>query len=662
MKKVLLLSLGLVMGFSAFAQVRVAKENNSKKATAVRVAAGNDVYTGSIMQNSAKFNQSVVVNRALNFEEAHVMSTFYDLQSNGHVSNRMYQNASGDVAVATTMSLEANLTASDRGTGYSFAEGGDIANFTFAEVREEANATGEDFRTGWPTIAPYGPTGEILVAHPGDADHDGLYYWTREVAGEGQWDGPHSIPNPTGLEYPFSMSWPRVTTSGPNNDIIHVVAAAQHSISADEMVNAQFYCRSTDGENWEVSYSPLEATGEHIGVYSADDYSIAANGDVVAICYTTVFYGHVYVYKSTDNGETWERFVAWENPYAGDWETDENTITGGEDDAPAQTPVHNTIAVGPDGVAHIAFSIADYAHRELGAQFYYYTGRTNDGIAYWNDTREPLQDLKIWVPDPVQDPTGEYVFHSGDSINFCGWLPFYENVLDFSPDMVYGGDDYIYAFYGSCSGYPALSVDSEGNLALAYSTIDTERTNTGSDGITYYSRSAAMSFKDADDEGWSVATETVNGDFMHMLDEVMFVNAAASVKNPNEFWFSYVADQVPGLAWGTGASQTSPEENMCYVYKISSEFIEVNVDEQIANDVVYNVYPNPASEMIFVSSSMDADATVTFTNLAGQTVKVVNANLTTGENGISINDLNSGVYFCTVKANGYSHTTKVVVK
>ncbi|MBQ2906472.1 MAG: T9SS type A sorting domain-containing protein [Bacteroidales bacterium] len=661
MKKVLLLSLGLVMGFSAFAQVRVAKENNSKKATAVRVAAGNDVYTGSIMQNSAKFNQSVVVNRALNFEEAHVMSTFYDLQSNRHVSNRMYQNASGDVAVATTMSLEANLTASDRGTGYSFAEGGDIANFTFAEVREEANATGADMRTGWPSIAPYGANGEILVNHSSGLT-SGLNYWIRETAGEGQWDGPYSIPDPTGLEYPFSLSWPRVTTSGPNNDIIHVVAAAQHQVDST-MINAQFYCRSTDGENWEVSYSPLEATGEHIGVYSADDYSIAANGDVVAICYTTVFYGHVYVYKSTDNGETWERFVAWENPYAGDWETDENTITGGEDDAPAQTPVHSTIAVGPDGVAHIAFSIADYAHRKLGTSFHYYTGRTNDGIAYWNDTREPLQDLKIWVPDPVQDPTGEYVFHSGDSINFCGWLPFYENVQDFSPDMVYAGDDYIYAFYGSCSGYPALSVDSEGNLALAYSTMDTERTNTGSDGITYYSRSGAMSFKDADDEGWRVATETVSGDFMHMLDEVMFVNAAASVKNPNEFWFSYVADQVPGLAWwGTGASQTSPEENMCYVYKISSEFIEVNVEEQIAKDVVYNVYPNPASEMIFVSSSMDADATVTFTNLAGQTVKVVNANLTTGENGISINDLNSGIYFCTVKANGYSHTSKVVVK
>lgn len=649
MKKVLLLSLGLVMGFSAFAQVRVAKENNSKKATAVRVAAGNDVYTGSIMQNSAKFNPSVVVNRYESFVEAEVMTTYYDLQSNGQVSNRMYQNAQGDVAVALTMSLEQNTTAGDRGTGYNFAANGDMANWGYPEVREEANATGADMRTGWPSIAPYGANGEILVNHT-----DGLNYWIRETAGEGQWDGPHSIPNPTGLEYPFSMSWPRVTTSGPNNDIIHVVAAAQHSVSADEMVNAQFYCRSTDGENWEVSYSPLEATDEHIGIYSADDYAIASNGDVVAICYSTVFYGDVVVMKSTDNGETWEKIVVWENPFAGDWETDENTITGGEEDDPAQTPIHNTVAVGPDGVVHVAFSIADYAHRELGTQFYYYYGRTADGIAYWNDTREPLTDLKLWKPDPENEG---YVIHSFDTINFCGWLPFYENIADFNNEMIYSGDDYIYAFYGSCSGYPSLSVDPEGNLALAYSTIDTYRDN----GSFYY-RSAAMSYKDANDEHWTVACETVMDDFMHMVDEVMYVNGASKVSTPNEFWFSYIADNVPGLAWGTGASQTSPEANLCYVYKISSEFIKVDVEEQIAKDVVYNVYPNPASEMIFVSSSMDADATVTFTNLAGQTVKVVNANLTTGENGISINDLNSGIYFCTVKANGYSHTSKVVVK
>ena len=650
MKKVLLLSLGLVMGFSAFAQNRVAKEAATGKATVSKVAAGNDIYTGSVLENSAKSASSVVVNRYTNFEEGVAMETYYDLQSNGYVSNRMYQKANGDVAVVTTMSREQNLTASDRGTGYNFIAGGDMSNLgDIPEVREEANATGADVRTGWPTIAPYGAEGEILVNHS-----SGLNYWIREKAGQGQWDGPYSIPNPEGLEYPFSLSWPRVATSGPNNEVIHVVCASQHSISSEEMVNAQFYCRSTDGQNWEVAYSPLAETDEHLNIYSADDYSIATNGDVVAICYTAVFYGHALVMKSTDNGQTWERIVVWENQYIGDWETDENTIT--PEETPAQTPVHSTVAVGPDGTVHVAFSVATYAHTELGNTFSYYYGRTADGIAYWNDTRAALTNLRLWEDDPENEG---YVLHSMDSVNFCGWLPFYSNIADFNNDAVYKNDDYIYQFYGSCSGFPALSVDPEGNLALAYSTPDTERELF--DNTAYY-RSTVMSYKAANEEGWHVAVEHVFEDFMHMVDESMFVNAAPSVTRQGEFWFSYVADNVPGLAWGSGASQSSPENNQCYVFKISSEFIPVGTEEIIARDVVYNVYPNPASEYIFVSSSMDADATVTFTNLAGQTVKVVNTNLTTGDNSVSINDLNSGVYFCTVSANGYSHTTKVVVK
>ena len=650
MKKVLLLSLGLAMGFGAFAQNRVAKEAVSGKATVSKVAVGNDIYTGSVMENTSKSTSSVVVNRYTNFEEGVAMETYYDLQSNGYVSNRMYQKANGDVAVVTTMSREQNLTASDRGTGYNFIAGGNMSNLgDIPEVREEANATGADMRTGWPSIAPYGAEGEILVNHA-----SGLNYWIREKAGQGEWDGPYSIPNPQGLEYPFSLSWPRVATSGANNDVIHVVCAAQHQVSTDVMVNAQFYCRSTDGQNWEVGYSPLEETGEHLDIYSADDYSIATNGDVVAICYTAVFYGHAIVMKSTDNGQTWNRIVVWENPYIGDWETDENTIT--PEETPAQTPVHSTVAVGPDGTVHVAFSVATYAHTELGNTFSYYYGRTADGIAYWNDTRAALTNLRLWEDDPENEG---YVLHSMDSVNFCGWLPFYSNIADFNNDAVYKNDDYIYQFYGSCSGFPALSVDPEGNLALAYSTPDTERELFNAE--SYY-RSTVMSYKAANDEGWHVAVEHVFDDFMHMVDESMFVNAAPSVTRQGEFWFSYVADNVPGLAWGSGASQSSPENNQCYIFKISSEYIPVGTEELIARDVVYNVYPNPASEYIFVSSSMDADATVTFTNLAGQTVKVVNTNLTTGDNSVSINDLNSGVYFCTVSANGYSHTTKVVVK
>lgn len=659
MKKVLLLSLGLVMGFSAFAQNRVVKADKSAKATAVKKAVGNDISnTTSVLDYSSQSRQSVVTNRWANFEESETMWTYYDLQSNFQVSNRMYQHNNGSVAITATMSHESNQTVSDRGTGYNFAPNGEMAFGGMPEVREEANATGDDLRTGWPTIAPYGATGEILVNHA-----SGLNYWTREVAGEGQWDGPFSIPNPQGLDgqqYDFSLSWPRVATSGANNEIVHVFSAAQYNVSANEIVNAMFYSRF-DGETWSTQWAPLFDTEEHMGIYSADDYSVASNGDVVAVVYSTVFHGHVVMYKSTDNGLTWERNIVWENPYYGcDWETDECSLTG-ED--PCYSPVHNTVAVGPDGVVHVAVSTFPYTHTELGTMFSYYYGRVSEGIAYWNDTKDgpitsadgnPKNALKLWVDDPENEG---YLLHSMDSINFCGWIPFYENIGEFNADMVYKGDDYIYAMYTTGSAFPALSVDSKGNLALAYSTPDTYRTYNGQ----YYYRSVAMSYKDADSEGWNVAVETVMDDFIHMMDEAIFVNAAPYATNEKEFWFSYIADATPGLFWGSTPTQTSATSNTVYAFKITPG--EVGVNENIvAKDVVYNIFPNPATDFVNISSSMEADATITFTNLAGQTVKVVNQRLTTGDTSININDLTSGVYFCTVNANGYNHTSKVVVK
>ena len=102
--------------------------------------------------------------------------------------------------------------------------------------------------------------------------------------------------------------------------------------------------------------------------------------------------------------------------------------------------------------------------------------------------------------------------------------------------------------------------------------------------------------------------------------------------------------------------QTVMTDNTIYAVRVAK------IDDVTeVKDVVYNIYPNPASDYICISADAVADATITFVNLAGQTVKTINTNLTIGNNSISI-DLASGVYFCTVNANGFSKTTKVVVK
>lgn len=75
-----------------------------------------------------------------------------------------------------------------------------------------------------------------------------------------------------------------------------------------------------------------------------------------------------------------------------------------------------------------------------------------------------------------------------------------------------------------------------------------------------------------------------------------------------------------------------------------------------ANDV--QVYPNPATDQINISYNGTATATAEVYNLAGSLVK--SANVVNGENTISLNGLNSGIYYIRLAADGATSTHKFV--
>jgi len=652
MKKVFLLSLGLILGASAFAQKPAIKADLRKGvATLNTEAVGNDI-NNTAATFTAQHN-SVVVNRYETLTTAETMYTNYDLQSNAFVANRMYQMPNGSVAVAATMSHEANQSASDRGTGYNFCTYGDNENGwgEQPDVRVEGS-----LRTGWPTITRYGANGEILACHK-----DGIYVFYRTTAGEGDWipvNGTGKLPVqvPAGYANAAEPSWPRIATSGDNHNIVHIVADIQ--FSSTTTTQTQIVFRSEDLVNWTCEFSPLAEYDAHEGIYSADDYAIAANGNTVAILYTGSVTGGAEMFKSTDNGQTWTRTMIWENPYYGlDWENDPASIF--TDTLYAAN--NGTICIDNDGNAHVAMNCFEFLHDDNTTSYTYWYGVAVDGIAYWNETMPaPIQSvdgnphhaLRLWWP--TEDG---YISHlTDDSIRFCGWLKpdpqTYWN--DYSSDMFYRESDYINHWMG-CSATPALAVDPAGNLVCAY----TAPTLGDGDG-TYYYRQVYTSYKVAGEEGWHVAADCLQDDFMLSMSEGLWPNAVQNPINEDEFWFSYQMDDVIGLYWGTDATQTQASDNYIQVVKVSSEFFD-GIGENEAKDVVYNIYPNPATDYVVIESSMNANATVTFINLAGQTVKTFNKSLTIGKNSINI-DLESGVYFCTVNANGFNKTTKVVVK
>ena len=665
MRKVLLLSLSLALGFSAFAQQRVAKNDlRSSQAKAQKVAVGNEKINPatSFAPQTAK---SVVVNRYQDIEDGETMMTMYDLQSNAYCSNRMYELEGGSVGVVATFSHEANQSATDRGTGYNFYKDGEWQDMPEERV--------ESMRTGWPTIAQWGEKGEILISHAP------MRCWTREVAGEGEWEYRGELPiSPEGFPYADDASWPRVATSGDNHNIIHVIGDIQHS--GDVTEHYQVYLRSEDAENWTISYGPLQDVGfETAGGFSAEDYAIAANGHTVAILYSGSLTNSVWMFKSTDDGLTWNARRVWEDPYEGRDLEDPDLVYSDT----LYRPMNGSIVVDNGGVAHVAlntFEMYHFADTDPGYYGYYY-GRAVDGILYWNDTQEgPIADTyheeyvgtpleahfanpnphhaaRLWWPIP--DEPG-YVRMHPDSTRWIGYIPMYEG-FEWDNDKYYNGDDYHPRFYGA-SGHPALSCDPYGNLLCAFSSPCVRRLV---DNGTYYYRSIYLSYYNVDKGYWEqlvddLCDEEVN--FMFLYSDNLFTIAAPNTYTPGEYWVGFQSDDQIGLYWGSGATQGTASENTIHAIKVIADPEYVSVPENYeAKDVVYDIYPNPATDYVVVKSSQDVEANISIVNLVGQTVKQFNKSLKMGENAISI-DLKSGIYFCTISANGFNKTIKFVVK
>ena len=654
MKKVLLLSLSLVLGFSAIAQQRIMKNDVRKAvASAKKELAGKEL--SAVMESTyvPQTPKSVVINRWEDIDDAETMWTHYDLQSNQYVGNRMYQLPDGSVAVTATWSHEANQVASDRGTGYNFFDG--------SAWGDQPEARVESFKTGWPSIAQFGENGEILLAH----GNGHMQCFIRETAGQGEWTYVGALPDyPEGYAYTTEYpTWPRIVTCGDNHNIAVAVAVLQHSISSDETDLQTVVWRSEDPaniESWTISYGPLHETGWDHNQFSADDYCMAANGHKVALLYSGCLTNSTWLFESTNDGETWTSTRVWENPYEGR-EFDEEPAWGMEDTL--FMPMNGSVVIDNFGVTHVALNTFEMAHtldNEPGYYSYWY-GRPVDGILYWNSTMEaPMQSpdgnphhaARLWWP------AGDgYVHMEADSTRWIGFIPMYEGI-DWSNDMLYlSGSEYISKLYGA-SGHPALSCDPNGNLACAFSTACA-----ASDNGTHYYRRIYVSYLNVEEGYWhQVEDDICEDEFTTAEQENLFTCAVPNTVNDGEYWFSFQSDPLIGFYWGSNATQAGGSDNSIYVVKVIADPEMVSVPEVEAKNPVYGIYPNPVTGNVMnIKSAMDAEATITIVNLVGQTVKQFNQSLNLGENAISV-DLKSGVYFCTITANGFNNTVKFVVK
>ena len=622
----------------------------------------------------------VNANRSLDdFDEYEAMVTNYDLQTNSALGNRIATWPNGCASFVATWDHSNNTSFPDRGAGYNHycPETG---------MGEEPEERQEPMKSGWPSIAACGE-GELLASH---ATGVNLYY--RPMRGEGEWELVYNW----GADY-GSPTWPRVVCSGPNDMYAHLVMCKQISMPDGSLDNHVYYVRLTrQDRGWDVSELidfpgiDNDAEGDYRNQLSADDYVMAANGDNVAVMFSS-YTTEVFYMISHNNGETWERQIIAPYPILGDNGEPVHAIDfadypEGMTDSIITSDNSHSITIDNNGTVHATFGL--FRWKVADAESYTYWPAYSYGIVYWNSNYTNEQGgheipvFGAWSQDSEQFPAWyadcglSYTLFidrldalaevdGRQNLNVFGYVDEngngqmdYENVT---------GASWHYRSLGLAT-MPSISVDNLGDICIAYSVWSETRVNAET-GFSF--RTIYVAYKDFAGE-WRTDENGINlaEDFMHDLDEQYPCVAATNGYN-GQFWVMYSADEKQGLY--LDISDTYPNsnggsltENYQYACLIRPEGLGINENEAINPVTTARVYPNPATDMlnIEVNASQASEMSINVYNIMGQNVMSQNVNITTGMNlrPINVSELNSGIYFVTVKANGFENTMKFIVK
>ena len=679
MKKVLFMSLAMAVAMTGFAQMKGVSPEAKKASVTRQKPSAVRTIDGSAAQG-IQFNmpQNMVNNASRgteDFDEYLTMTTNYDLQSNSALGNRIATWADGSASIVMTWDHSNNTSFPDRGAGYNYFDGSSFGDEP--EVRQEP------MKSGWPSIAACGD-GEILASH---ATGTNVYY--RPTKGQGEWE----------LVTNLDFTWPRVVCSGENDEYIHIVGAEQISMPDGSLDNHVYYVRiKHEGDSWDIS-EPVDFPGldnDLNGAYrnqlSADDYVMAANGNNVAVMmasYTT----DVFYMISHDNGETWEHQVVAPYGIAGADGEPVHAINfddypEGMTDSIVTSDNSHSIAIDDNGTVHVAFGLLRW--RVSDATHYTSWPGYSFGIVYWNsdyvneEGGHEILPYGRWSQDsqfPAYYAERGFAYtlineridamaevDGRQHLNYFGIVD--ENMngtIDIDFNTYISNSGWSYRSIGTTT-MPAISVDNLGNVAIAFSTLSEIRVN-GANGCSY--RTLYVTLKDMEGN-WLADEYGINlcEDFMHAYDEAYPCVAATNGYNA-QFWVAYSADENQGLYLDITDSHPNSNmgvltENYIYTCLIRPEGWGVEENEAVNPMTSTRVYPNPATDVlnIEVNASQASEMSISVYNIMGQNVMNQNVNITTGMNtrSISTSELSSGIYFVTVKANGFENTMKFIVK
>ena len=665
MKKLLLAFVALFMINAIFAQ-EVVKTRN------LNTIAKTKIITNGREEAAPMQVNPIVRANSHNF----IGTTYYDLQTNGSMSQRMAYHSDGKISAI--WNTNASTSSSTRGTGYNYFNGSSWINDAASTARIE------NTRTGWGTLATIGDA-EIVAAHNGTT---ALVISVNPQRGSGNWTystlvGPNAS---TGSSTSTCLLWPNMVANG---NTLHLIACTESD--AGYLYNGIHVCLlyyrgtfdpTTNTITWEAPRVVGNVTASEVAEFSGDSYAIACNGNNVAIL-NAASSTDVFLWKSTDNGDNFTKTTIFQHPYPGYSESTTLVL-----DTPYVSDGSCAVAVDNSGMAHVAFGLTRLLNDDItDGKYSYFPGVT--GMLYRNESMNPIAGSTASTLDPDNLEAAGYTIIKRADLNNDGGA-YFANGGDFPgygcggvsmPQLVIDGSN-IYLVYTEWLDWPFLMVTDEvAYYRGVFAQKSTDNGATWSD-VSWLSYSKEAYYIDdwawAQDTGYtlsdlqdlnifyneadcvfpSVAPQVVNGKLAMTWQQDYFAgceikeNNVAMAENPSNItFFTIDADEI-----GTFNKTDEVSQGLWQV--------EVGiVDNTLSN---MKLYPNPATDNvnILIASKENANAQLNIFNLMGQLVYSENVAVAEGNNlvRVSTSNLQAGVYMVNIKTNAGTSTQKLIVK
>lgn len=669
MKKLLLAVCALFIFNAMVAQVAPAENNRynagSKVASTVKL-------TG--FENGAVPASISPITRAMTHK--FIGTTFYDCQTNGSMANRVYAHNDGTISAIWCTN---GSTITSRGTGYNYFNGTSWVNSNSSTDRIET------VRTGWPAITTVG-NAEVVVAHNGSSAlvvnicaQKGTQDWTQTTLQGPSVSGLNTQGQPTTST---ALLWPSIASSG---NTIHLIACTEsdagflyEGINCCLVYYRGTYNASSNTITWDQPRVVGNVTPAEVNKFQGDGYAIAAKGNTVAIAAAPGMTKDCFLWKSSDNGENFQKTVFFESAPAGD--------TAYRCDGSL------AVAIDDNGAAHVAMgTYCCYIESDTSSTYTWWPSLGY--LFYWNENMNP-----VTYNGSQSDADPETLAAAGYNIierfnidcdeslwGVSGWgvdaYPSYGvGVVSFPQLVAEGGK--VYMTFCQLLEFPFV----DGENSMYYRGVFATKSDNNGQSFGDYSwlsyandcfyLSSWEAFPLDTNEAFSLSDFH---DYVLSEGESVFPAVAPTIQNGNIVMI-WEQDYFAGSEIKESSAGMCQNESSAYFFQVSANEIGTynNVHEvcqglwldstavSSRNLSGLKIYPNPATESVNISFAAEnaESGVISVMNLMGQTVYTSNVEVNEGYNFITIpvKQLTSGVYMVSMRTNTGITTQKLIVK